>query len=613
MSYNATIETTVMKTILSNKYIRATLLVVAGIFVGWLFFSGPSHEHKAAAIPAVDTVKKTIWTCAMHPQIREDKPGKCPICGMELIPLVQGTSAAIDPNAISLSADAVALANVETSVVRKGVATKQLSLYGSVAPDEQLLQTLPSHVSGRIEKLYVNITGVTIKKGQAIAEVYSPELVTAQQELLEAAKMASSYPAALQAAKEKLLRWKLTAGQIDNILKTGTVKTNFTIYASAGGVIVSLRVSEGDYVNVGSPLFDIADLSRVWALFDAYEPDIPWIQKGDVVTFSLQSLPGRQLSGKVDFIDPVVDPTTRVAHVRVNVDNRSGMLKPGMFLNGEISGRLPGNAEEVMVPASAVLWTGRRSVVYVKLPGTEEPSFVMREVVLGADLGGAYVIEKGLSAGEEVVTNGVFSVDAAAQLAGKPSMMEPQGGKTNAMPGMDMPGDAKSDSHSENQPVGNTNEKPAKTAASMDFTMQLNTVFDKYIVLKNAFVQSDVKKVKQAAQNVQQALSKVDMKLLTGDAHAQWMDILGNLNKQLKIMVSSGNIEDQRIAFSNFSDQFYKAIKTFGLMGKTAYHQFCPMAFGNKGAFWLSEKKSIENPYVGDVMLTCGETKEVIK
>lgn len=602
-----------MKTILSNKYIRATLLVVAGIFVGWLFFSGPSHEHKAAAIPAVDTVKKTIWTCAMHPQIREDKPGKCPICGMELIPLVQGTSAAIDPNAISLSADAVALANVETSVVRKGVATKQLSLYGSVAPDEQLLQTLPSHVSGRIEKLYVNITGVTIKKGQAIAEVYSPELVTAQQELLEAAKMASSYPAALQAAKEKLLRWKLTAGQIDNILKTGTVKTNFTIYASAGGVIVSLRVSEGDYVNVGSPLFDIADLSRVWALFDAYEPDIPWIQKGDVVTFSLQSLPGRQLSGKVDFIDPVVDPTTRVAHVRVNVDNRSGMLKPGMFLNGEISGRLPGNAEEVMVPASAVLWTGRRSVVYVKLPGTEEPSFVMREVVLGADLGGAYVIEKGLSAGEEVVTNGVFSVDAAAQLAGKPSMMEPQGGKTNAMPGMDMPGDAKSDSHSENQPVGNTNEKPAKTAASMDFTMQLNTVFDKYIVLKNAFVQSDVKKVKQAAQNVQQALSKVDMKLLTGDAHAQWMDILGNLNKQLKIMVSSGNIEDQRIAFSNFSDQFYKAIKTFGLMGKTAYHQFCPMAFGNKGAFWLSEKKSIENPYVGDVMLTCGETKEVIK
>lgn len=602
-----------MKTILSNKYIRATLLVVAGIFAGWLFFSGPSHEHKAAPISAVDTVKKTIWTCAMHPQIREDKPGKCPICGMDLIPLVQGTSAAIDPDAISLSADAVALANVETSVVSKGVATKQLNLYGSVAPDEQLLQTLPSHVSGRIEKLYVNITGVTIKKGQAIAEVYSPELVTAQQELLEAAKMASSYPAALQAAKEKLLRWKLTAGQIDNILKTGSVKTNFTIYASAGGVVVSLRVSEGDYVNVGSPLFDIADLSRVWALFDAYEPDIPWIQKGDVVTFSLQSLPGRQLSGKVDFIDPVVDPTTRVAHVRVNVDNRSGMLKPGMFLNGEISGRLPGNAEEVMVPASAVLWTGRRSVVYVKLPGTEEPSFIMRQVVLGADLGGAYVIEKGLSVGEEVVTNGVFSVDAAAQLAGKPSMMEPKGGKTNTMPGMDMSGDAKSDSHSENQPVGNTDEKPAKTAASMDFTMQLNTVFDQYIVLKNAFVQSDVKKAKQAAQNVQQALSKVDMKLLTGDAHAQWMDILGNLNKQLKIMVSSGKIEDQRIAFSEFSNQFYKAIKTFGLMGKTAYHQFCPMAFGNKGAFWLSEKKNIENPYFGDAMLTCGETKEVIK
>ena len=146
----------------------------------------------------------------------------------------------------------------------------------------------------------------------------------------------------------------------------------------------------------------------------------------------------------------------------------------------------------------------------------------------------------------------------------------------------------------------------------MDFTMQLNTVFDQYIVLKDAFVQSDVKKVKQAAQKVQQALANVDMKLLTGDAHMQWMDISGNMDKQIKLVVSSGNIEEQRIAFSGFSDQFYKAIKTFGLMGKTAYYQFCPMAFNNKGAYWLSESKTIRNPYFGEKMIECGETKETL-
>ena len=151
-----------------------------------------------------------------------------------------------------------------------------------------------------------------------------------------------------------------------------------------------------------------------------------------------------------------------------------------------------------------------------------------------------------------------------------------------------------------------------KWIVNMDFTMQLNTVFDQYIVLKNAFVQSDVKKANKAAQEVQQALSKVDMKLLTGDAHTQWMNISGNLDKQIKLIESTDQLEDARTAFSNFSDQFYKAIKTFGLMGKTAYYQFCPMAFDNKGAYWLSEIKDIRNPYFGKKMIDCGETKETL-
>jgi Cu(I)/Ag(I) efflux system membrane fusion protein len=236
-------------------------------------------------------------------------------------------------------------------------------------------------------------------------------------------------------------------------------------------------------------------------------------------------------------------------------------------------------------------------------------------------LGESYVIMSGLSEGEEIVTSGTFSVDAAAQLEGKPSMMNPRRGKTSSMPGMVMPGDtspadtkAATDTSMAGMDISGNKSSglPKKMEVNMNFTMQLNAVFDHYIVLKNAFVGSDVKKVKQAAQKVQQALANVDMKLLTGDAHVQWMDISGNLDKQIKLVISSDKIEDQRLAFSRFSDQFYKAIKIYGLMGKTVYYQFCPMAKNGVGAYWLSEIKNIQNPYFGKKMIDCGETKETL-
>jgi Cu(I)/Ag(I) efflux system membrane fusion protein len=200
-------------------------------------------------------------------------------------------------------------------------------------------------------------------------------------------------------------------------------------------------------------------------------------------------------------------------------------------------------------------------------------------------------------------------------------MMNPRGGKTSSMPGMIMPGDASpgdSKSATDTSMAGmdmsgdKSSEMPKKLEVNMDFTMQLNIVFDQYVNLKNAFVQSDVKMANRAAQEVQKSLLKVDMKLLTGDAHMKWMDLSGNLDKQLKLIISSKQIEDQRMAFSEFSNQFYKTVKTFGLMGKTAYYQFCPMAFEGKGAYWLSEIKDISNPYFGKKMIDCGETKETL-
>jgi Cu(I)/Ag(I) efflux system membrane fusion protein len=584
--------------IFSNKYVNYGLLLLLGTFIGWLVFH-PSQNKEEKHDHTTEVAQGTIWTCAMHPQIRMDQPGKCPICGMELIPLVKSSTTSVDPSAIHLSKEAAQLANILTSIVSKQKPVKEVRLYGKVQADERLFQSQTAHVPGRIERLSVNFTGESVSKGQVLAEIYSPELITAQQELLETVKTKQLQPELYEASKEKLRQWKLTDDQIAKIESSGLIQNNFEVVSNTSGTVTARRVNTGDHISQGTVLFDIADLSKVWVMFDAYESDLQFLQTGEKVSFTLQALPGIDFTGNIIFIDPVIDPVTRVARVRVETGNQSGKLKPEMFATGIVSTTLQEYRDNMIIPKTAVLWTGKRSVVYVKEPGADEPIFKLREIGLGPMLGESYVVTDGLTEGEEIVTSGTFSVDAAAQLEGKPSMMNPRGGITSSMPGMIMPGD-------------NQSEMPKKTEASMDFIMQLNTVFDQYIVLKDAFVESDIKMAKQAAEKVQQALAKVDMKLLTGDALTQWMNISGSLKHQINSVATSGKIEEQRIAFSGFSDQFYKAIKTFGLMGKTAYYQFCPMAKNGDGAYWLSETKEIRNPYYGESMLTCGETRETL-
>lgn len=428
--------------IFSNKYVNYSLILILGTFIGWLIFH-PSQKKEEKHDHTTEVAQGTIWTCAMHPQIRMPEPGKCPICGMDLIPLVQSGTSSADPDAIHLSKEAAQLANVLISVVTKQKSVKEVRLYGKVQADERLLQSQVAHVPGRIERLYVNFTGEPVVKGQTLAQIYSPELITAQQELLEAAKTKQSQPAIYDAAKDKLSQWKLTDNQIETIESSGTAQTTIEVVSNTGGIVTSRLVNTGDYVAQGSTLFKIADLSNVWVLFDAYESDLQFLSKGEKVTFTLQALPGTEYAGNIAFIDPVIDPVTRVAKVRVETGNRSGRLKPEMFATGIVSSSIDEFRNSIVIPHSAVLWTGKRSIVYVKQPGIDEPVFKLREIELGPDLGESYVIISGLSEGEEIVTNGTFSVDAAAQLEGKPSMMNPRGGKTSSMPGMIMPGDAK--------------------------------------------------------------------------------------------------------------------------------------------------------------------------
>lgn len=414
-----------------NKYLISVLILIAGISIGWLLFGnrntksdadGHLHEHS----------EKEVWTCSMHPQIKMNEPGKCPLCAMDLIPLKSsgGGNTSVD-DAIVLSDEAIALANIQTTVVSRSNPVKDIQLYGVIKVDERTMQSQSSHVNGRIEKLYVNFTGEKVYKGQKIATVYSPDLLSAQQELIEAAKLKSSHPALLQSARDKLKYWKISDSQIDKIEKSGIANPHTDIISGTNGVIINKNVSQGDYINQGSVLFNVVDLSRVWALFDAFETDLPYLKIGDMLSFTIRAIPGRIFTGKISFIDPLIDESTRTTKIRVEVSNKNFVLKPEMYATGTIRSSLDGVKNEIVIPSSAVLWTGKRSVIYVKQPDNESPAFVLREIVLGNSLGNSYHVLSGLEEGEEIVTSGAYSVDASAQLEGKPSMMNTKSEETS--------------------------------------------------------------------------------------------------------------------------------------------------------------------------------------
>ena len=422
-----------MNTLWIPQYLRYGFCLLAGIFIGGLFFHS-SPEAEKDYPKTSNPIPPEVWTCAMHPQIRMPQQGKCPLCAMDLIQIKQNLSA-VDSGALPLSKEALQLANVQTSTVTSEKPVKKIRLYGKIQADERLLQSQVAHIAGRIEKLMLNFTGEAVSKGQTLALIYSPELVTAQQELLESAKIKISQPEIYEAAKDKLRQWKLTDEQISLIENSGSPANNFEVVSNSNGIVTARRINKGDHVAQGTVLYDIADLSHLWVMFDAYESDIEFLKTGDPVTFTVQALPGVMFTGEILFIDPVLDPVTRVAKVRVEIANKDGKLKPEMFAIGVVNATLEQYNHYPVIPRSAVLWTGKRSIVYVRQTVRSEPVFRLREIELGPMLEDRYIVINGLKEGEQIVTQGAFSVDASAQLEGKPSMMNLPGKKPEENPG----------------------------------------------------------------------------------------------------------------------------------------------------------------------------------
>ena len=459
------------------------LLPIIFFFAGW-WFALPSKKHDHQEASTTENIE--VWTCSMHPQIRQPNAGLCPICNMDLIPLQAGNTDG-GLREITVSEQAAALLDLRVSPVLRAPAQVTVKLFGKIDYDERTIVTTTARMSGRLDRLYADFTGTTVSKGDAIAEIYSPELYVAQQELIQAVQSInnSSSPAVrkirtnlLDAAREKLRLLELTDQQIATIEKQRKPSDQITLTAQQDGIIVKLNAKQGQYLKTGDPLFGIAKLDSVWLKMEAYESDLPWLRYAQEVSFSVEAIPGKTFQGRIAFIDPQLDPKRRIVKVRVNVDNKDLLLKPGMFANASaeakvaLHGRVlsadlagkwispmhpeivkdgPGPCDicgmplvpaeklgfiapeqptenPILVPASAVLRTGKRAIVYVRIPEESEPVFEGREIVLGPKTGDYFIVDHGLDPGELVVTQGAYKLDSELQIKARPSMMNPNAG-----------------------------------------------------------------------------------------------------------------------------------------------------------------------------------------
>ncbi|MFH1216707.1 MAG: efflux RND transporter periplasmic adaptor subunit [Pseudomonadota bacterium] len=388
-----------------------------------------SHEGENHA------AEETIWTCSMHPQIQLPEFGQCPICFMDLIevPKDSGDSERTSLRQITFDERARKIAQVEVTPVVRGNGSTETRMTGKVDYDETRLGTITAWIGGRIDKLHIDYTGSTVKKGQAMAELYSPDLLTAQAELIQAVAASGRLQDSTldlirntvlrteQASREKLRLLGLSEGQIKEVITRGKPSDHVTLIAPMSGVVITKDVVEGVYVKTGMPIYTIASLNHLWVNLEAYESDLARIKLGQKVDFSVEAFPGRFFAGKVAYIDPLVNEKTRTIRVRLNVDNSDMRLKPGMFVRARIENS-GSKGELLLIPASAPLFTGKRALVYVQQP-EKEGVYEGREVILGPRHGDFYQVKEGIAEGELVVSHGNFKIDSAIQIQARPSMM----------------------------------------------------------------------------------------------------------------------------------------------------------------------------------------------
>ncbi|MBX3395177.1 MAG: efflux RND transporter periplasmic adaptor subunit [Phycisphaerae bacterium] len=635
---------------------------------------GASHAGGEAV---ADGSKPTIWTCSMHPNVRLPQFGQCPICFMDLVPVTSDDGDASAAR-MSLSERARVLARVETTAAEARELTHEIRLVGKVALDETRATYLSSYVAGRIDRLFVDYTGILVRKGDHLAELYSPELLVAQREYLLAlarvrqaggrdrmspAGGADELPAGprpadtvLEAARRKLELWGIPSDEIQRLERDGKASDHMRIDAPVTGWVLEKLGYQGMYVETGTRLFTVVDVTRVWVMLDAYESDVQYLRHGQMVEFEAEAFAGRSMKEPISFIDPVLTDSTRTVRVRVNVSNDDMSLRPGMFvrakvhvelgeggnvLGNELAGKYvcpmhlevvrdgPGKCDQcgmalvlaeslgyaasqagsvkvLSIPVTSVLHTGERAVVYVEHDTEDGPIFEGREVQLGMRAGDWYLVLAGLNEGERVVTRGALQIDSAMQIHAKPSMMQ----AGNRSSGGDSMGRGASTTALSKAVV-------SRAVAGAAYHAVAAPVIDGYLELVKSLAADDVARARAALSAISGSAEKAwksvgtdnestgALGLPPADA-ARFSELMKAIGEAATLDADSG-IAAIRERLPQVNEPIELYLRTFGHSRATPiYRAFCPMAFDDKGAQWFQADTTINNAYFGSRMLRCG-------
>lgn len=642
------------------RFVRVAMaaLVLAALFAAGVLYGvrRGGHEHADVAVAADAGDEILYWTCSMHPQVKLPGPGQCPICFMDLIPVRadDGQDADTDAPQLRLSRRARQLARVQTSPVERKFVEHELNLVGRVMPDETAITYVSSYVPGRLDRLFVDYTGILVRRGDHLAEIYSPELLVAQQEFLTALNnlertgrnsgqsslMTGTGEAMLQAARRKLELWGIPDDEIETLARTRQPREHIRIDAPLEGWVLERQGFQGMYVDTGTRIFTLADLRTVWVLLDAYELDVGFVRAGQEVQFEAEALPGQTFTAQVSYIDPVLDPATRTVKVRLVVSNPDLRLKPDMFVRARLKATLgeggavagvglagkwmcpmhpevisdaPGECDKcgmdletaeslgyaatgepvgpaLAVPQTAVLLTGKRAVVYVEFERDGEPVYEGRTVQLGPRAGEHYIVTAGLEEGERVVTRGALMIDSALQIRAEPSMMQPP----------DL--------------VEEEPEMASRYVAGAMYLQHMEPMIDAYLTLTASLADDDAEGAARAAANLASAVRGAEPHGLEDDEDQRLFDEQVSAIDESVPATEHRNIDELRSALPQLTSAVELYLRTFGHeRDEPVVKAFCPMAFDDEGAAWLQAGEQINNPYFGAQMLRCGEVRGTIE
>lgn len=640
------------------------LLVIATLTLGFLAgrWSAPApRPPRPTSAPTELTPVTTaaVYTCSMHPQIRSTDPkALCPICGMALVPVAPtGGGHSTGSRRLRLTTAAAALASIRTAPVRRAFADVNVRLWGTLDYDETAVKTISAWAEGRLERLFVDYTGISIRAGEHLIELYSPQLYAAQQELLSALRTGTGAPGAplppyaavtVDAARTKLQLLGLTPDQISAIERRREARTTLEIRSPLGGVVVRKHASEGDYVRTGSPIYSVADLSRLWVRLYAYESDLAFLRLGQDVDVTTLAYGHETFSSRISFVDPTLDPKTRTSSVRAVLANGDGRLKPGMLVQAVVhatvgdGGRLAGSPlaglwmcpmhpevtspaagrcrvcgmpleradslghggagesrPALLVPATAVLLTGLRAVVYRRVTGSDDTTFEGLDVELGPKAGDEYVVLSGLGEGDQVAVGGAFKIDASLQLAGEHAMMTPPGSPiVAAPPGMAM--------------------APAMLMPTAALPTTVTSALDRATTAcldaASALADDDEAGARTALERQLDDLGAVPADLVPQASRDALVESIELQVRTLAEALDTPDVTALRTSFAAVSAATESTLRTLGHgLPSPVQVMFCPMALGGGGARWLQRPGPVANPYYGRAMLRCGEVRDELR